>query len=70
LLIKTAKYPTAKKMNRTRDCNLCRHVLMKGEFITCGLVMSEQEEGDVDLADGIGSDFAEVCEEFLPNEPE
>lgn len=53
-----------------RNCNNCEHVLVRGEFITCGLVLSEGDEYDADLADGIASDFAEMCEDFSAANPQ
>lgn len=50
-----------------RNCNACEHVLVKGEYITCGLVLAEGDEDDADMADGIHSSFAEMCEDFSPN---
>lgn len=43
---------------------------MRGHYITCGLVVSEEEIGLAELSDGIARDFAEICEDFTPHESE
>jgi hypothetical protein len=60
-----------------RSCNDCQHCLMRGELITCGMLLAEiagdAEEGeeiDTELADGIHHTFAEECSDFLPNAPD
>lgn len=55
-----------------RDCNNCQKVLLKGRFITCGLLLAEGDEDDAEMADGIASDFAQICSDYTPtilNEP-
>lgn len=58
---------------KPRSCNDCTHCLVKGETITCGLLLSEiagdAEEGeeiDTELAVGLDHDWAEECDDYEP----
>lgn len=52
---------------KQKTCNDCSHCIMKGEHVTCGLLLADSDEDpkNMSLADGIHHSFAEMCEDYI-----